>query len=138
VYELLIFIILSVFLECGMGIIYGVAIGYNPILVFPATIAINFLTIIAVVFLVDRLLEWKTGLRNWLEKRLSKGQKLIDKYGCLGIVGGVVFLSPIQLAVVGRLLGMEHRKLYPSLLSAVFLVASAFLAVALGVFRLLL
>jgi uncharacterized membrane protein len=138
VYELLVLVIISVFLECGMGIVYGIAIGYDPLFVFPFTIIVNFLTIIAIIFLVDKLLEWKKGLRAWLERRFSRGQKIIDKYGCFGIVIGICVLSPIQLAILGRLLGIETKKLYPALLSAVFLVAIAFLCVALGVFKVLL
>jgi hypothetical protein len=138
VYELVVFLILSVFLECGIGIIYGVGIGYNPILVFPATIAINFLTILAVVFLIDRLLCWKKGLRSWLEKRLSRGKKFIDKYGCYGLIAGILVLSPIQLSILGRLLGIEPMKLYLSLLSAVVIVAAAFMGIALGIFKVLL
>ena len=82
-YELLIFIFLSVILECGAGILYGVGIGYDPLLVFPATILINFLTIVAVVFLIDRLLEWKKGLRNWLERRFVRAKKLSTSMGTL-------------------------------------------------------
>jgi hypothetical protein len=137
-YELLIFIIISVFLECGMGIIYGVAVGYDPLLVFPTVIMINFLTIIAVILLIDRLLNWKKRLRFWIEKRFSRGQKLIDKYGCYGIVMGIFVLSPIQLAVIGKLIGIKPYKLLPSLLSAVFIVATAFMGITLGVFKFLL
>ncbi len=137
-YELLAFIFLSMIFECGLGIVYGVGIGYDPILVFPASIIINFLTIFVVVSIIDRLLEWKKGLRNWIEKRLARGQKLIDKYGCVGIIMGVLVLSPIQLAILGRLLGMKPSKLYPALLGAILLVATAYLGVALGVFKVLL
>lgn len=137
-YELFVFIVLSVTLECGMGIVYGVAMGYDPLLVFPTAIILNFLAIFAAVFVVDRLMEWKKGLRIWIEKRLSRGQKLIDKYGCVGILMGVVVLSPIQLAIVGRLIGIKSSKLYPTLLTAIVLVATAFLGIALGVFKVLL
>jgi|GEM_PF-1122740 uncharacterized membrane protein len=138
VYELLVFILLSVILECGMGIVYGVAVGYDPILVFPAAILLNFLSIITVIFIVDRLLARKKGLRDWVERRLGRGKKIICKYGYVGIVLGVFVLSPIQLAIVGRLLGMRRNKLYPSLLAATFLVATAFLCIALGIFKVLL
>jgi len=138
VHELVIFVVLSVFLECGMGIVYGVGIGYNPLIVFPAAILINFLSIIVAVRVVDRLLEWKKGFRCWLERRLSRGQKLIDKYGSVGIILGVFFLSPMQLAIMGRLLGMKPGKLYPALFGAIVLVATAFLGVALGIFKVLL
>lgn len=121
-----------------MGILYGVAIGYDPILVFPAAIILNLLTILAASLLIDRLLEWKKGLRSWLERRLARGQKVIDKYGCYGIVVGVLVLSPMQLAIVGKLLGIKPSKLYPSLVVATFLVATAFLGVALGIFKVLL
>ncbi len=136
--ELLVFILLSITLECGMGILYGVAVGYDPMLVFPLAIALNFFGIFAAVFIMDRLFEWKKGFKTWLEKRLSRGQKLIDKYGCYGIVMGVVVLSPIQLAIVGKLLGIKPSKLYPALFFAILIVATAFLGVALGVFRVLL
>jgi hypothetical protein len=138
VYELVIFIVLSVFLECGMGIVYGVGIGYNPLIVFPAAILINFFSIIIAVRVVDRLLEWKKGFRCWLERRLARGQKLIDKYGCVGIVMGVFFLSPMQLAIMGRLLGIKPGKLYPALFGAILIVATAFLGIALGIFKVLL
>jgi len=138
VHELVIFVVLSVFLECGMGIVYGVGIGYNPLIVFPAAILINFLSIIVAVRVVDRLLEWKKGFRCWLERRLARGQKLIDKYGSVGIILGVFFLSPMQLAIMGRLFGMKPSKLYPALFGAIVLVATAFLGVALGIFKVLL
>jgi uncharacterized protein YacL len=138
VYEIIVFIFLSIIFECGLGILYGVGIGYDPILVFPATIIINFLTILVAVCIIDRLLEWKKGLRNWIEKRLAKGQKLIDKYGCVGIIIGVLVLSPLQLAIIGKLLGMKPSKLFPALLGAILLVATAYLGVALGVFKVLL
>jgi hypothetical protein len=91
-----------------------------------------------VVWVIDKLLEWKKGFRAWLERRLARGQKLIDKYGCIGIVAGVLFLSPVQLAVMGRLLGIKPIKLYPALFGAILIVATAFLGIALGVFRVLL
>jgi len=137
-HELLIFICLSIVFECGLGILYGIGIGYDPMLVFPAAIILNFLAIFAAVFIVDSLLQWKKGLRNWIERRLARGQKLIDKYGCVGIVLGILVLSPIQLAVVGRLVGMKSSRLYPALLGAIFLVATAFLGLALGIFKVLL
>ena len=54
-YELLIFVVLSLTLECGMGIVYGIAIGYNPALVFPTAIILNFAAIFLAIFLVERL-----------------------------------------------------------------------------------
>ena len=125
-------------LECGMGIIYGVGVGYDPMLIFPAAILINFLSIFAAVWVIDRLMEWKQGLRDWIERRLARGRRIIDKYGCVGIVMGVLVLSPIQLAIVGRCLGIKPGKLYPALLVAIFLVATAYLGIALGIFKVLL
>ncbi len=121
-----------------MGIVYGIAIGYDPLLVFPAAIILNFLAIFAAVFVTNRLMEWKKGIRVWIERRLGRGQKLIDKYGCVGIFMGIFVLSPIQLAIVGRLIGIKPSKLYPTLFAAIVLVATAFLGIALGVFKVLL
>jgi hypothetical protein len=132
------FIVLSITLECGMGIVYGIAIGYDPLLVFPTAIILNFLAIFAAIFVMDRLMEWKKGIRVWIERRLGRGQKLIDKYGCVGIFMGILVLSPIQLAIVGRLIGIKPSKLYPTLFAAIVLVATVFLGIALGIFKVLL
>jgi hypothetical protein len=121
-----------------MGILYGVGIGYDPILVYLASITLNFLSILAVVFLIDRLLKWKKSQGDWIKKKLARGQKLIDKYGCLGIIMGVFVLSPIQLAIIGKLLCMKPSRLYPSLLGAIILVATLYLGIALGIFKFLL
>jgi len=138
VYELIIFTILSIIFECGMGIVYGIAVGFDPILVFPATIIINFLTIIVAVYIIDRLMEWKKGLKYWIERRLTRARKYIDRYGWVGIIMGVFVLSPLQLAILGKLLGMKSSTLYPALLGAILVVATAFLGIALGVFKVLL
>ena len=137
-YELFIFIFLSIVLECGMGIVYGVGVGYEPILVFPVAIILNFLSIIAAVWVIDRLMEWKKGFKAWLQRRLARGEKLIDKYGCIGIVLGIFVLSPVQLAIMGRLLGIKPVKLYPALFGAILIVSTAFLGVSLGIFKVLL
>lgn len=137
-YELLVFILLSVILECGMGIFYGIGVGYDPLFVFPAAIILNFIAILVAVFAMDKIMNWQKGFKNWVERRLSKGQKYIDRYGCIGIIAGIMVLSPIQLALVGKMLGMKPGKLYPALLGATFIVATAFLAAALGIFKVLL
>jgi hypothetical protein len=138
VYELLIFIALSVVLECGFGILYGVGVGYDPIMVLPAAIFLNFAGVILAVLVMDALFNWKKGIKSWIERRLGRGKKLVDKYGPVGIVMGVMVLSPIQLAVVGKLFCMTPRKLYPALFVAICIVALAYFAVALGIFKFLL
>jgi hypothetical protein len=137
-YELIIFIILSLTLECGLGILYGVGVGYAPFLVFPAAILLNFLAILAVTIIIDGLFSWKKGVKIWLEKRLSRAQKFIDKYGTVGIIMGIFVFSPIQLSIVGKLLCMKPNKLYPALLGATVLVATAYLGIAIGIFKFLL
>jgi len=130
--------ILCVILECGAGIIYGIGIGYDPILVFPAAIALNFVSIIIVTVLFEKVLNRSSTVKSWIERRLARGRKVIDKYGYFGILMGVFVLSPIQLAIVGRLLGLQPNKLYPALLGGTFIVATAFLGIALGIFKILL
>lgn len=137
-YELAIFTILSIVFECGMGIVYGIGVGYDPVLVFPAAILINFLTIVVAVSVIERLMEWKKGIRYWIERRLTRARKYIDKYGWIGIIMGVFVLSPLQLAILGKMLGMKPSTLYPALLGAILVVATAFLGIALGVFKVLL
>jgi hypothetical protein len=125
-------------LECGLGIIWGIGVGYDPLLVYPAAIALNYLSIIIVVLVMDRVLKWKPGVQNWVEAKLARGRKIIDKYGYLGILFGVFILSPIQLAIIGRLIGLKKSRLYPALLGATTIVATAYLAIALGIFKILL
>jgi uncharacterized membrane protein len=125
-------------LECGMGILYGVGVGFDPYIVYFAAILLNFGAIVPAVRIVDRLLKWRKGVKAWLERRLARGQRLIDRYGWIGIVMGVLFLSPIQLAIVGRLLGIKPRTLYPALLIGICIVATVYLGVALGIFKIIL
>jgi hypothetical protein len=137
-YELIIFVILSLTLECGLGILYGVGVGFNPLLVFPAAIFLNFMAIFAVTILIEGLFSWKKGIKIWLEKRLCRAQKLIDKYGSVGIIMGIFVFSPIQLSIVGKLLCMKPNKLYPALFGATVLVATVYFLVAIGIFKFLL
>ena len=118
--------------------LYGVAVGFNPLLVFTVTLTINILTVFASMFVIDRLLVWKEGLRSWLDRRTARGQRLINKYALVGIVAGVFVLSPIQVAIIGRLLGLKSRKFYAPLIGATTLSAVVSLAIALGIFKVIL
>ena len=60
-YELHLYIIISIVFETGGGMLYGVAVGFNPLLVFATTLTINIITVFAAIFLIDRLLSWKKG-----------------------------------------------------------------------------
>ena len=137
-YEIYIYILISIVFESGGGMLYGVAVGFDPLLVFPTTLTINILTVFATIFLIDRLLEWKKGLRSWLEKRTARGQRLINKYAWIGIIVGMFVLSPIQVAIIGRLLGIQSRKFYPPLIGGTALSAVVSMGIALGIFKLIL
>jgi NADH:ubiquinone oxidoreductase subunit 3 (subunit A) len=136
VYELAIFLGTSLILECGIAILYGVAAGFDPLLVFASALTINLITIFATILLVDALMRWKKGVKTWIEKKLARGQRLIDKYAWIGVIAGVFVLSPIQIAIIGRLIGVKPSRLYPSLIGGTVLVALAFMGIALGVFKL--
>ncbi len=137
-YEIYIYLLISIVFESGGGMLYGVAVGFNPLVVFATTLTINILTVLATIFLINRLLEWKKGLRIWLEKRTARGQRLIDKYAVIGIIAGVFVLSPIQVAVIGRLCGIRSSKFYGPLIGATVLSAVVSLGIALGIFKLIL
>jgi len=117
---------------------YGVAVGFDPRLVFVTTLMINISTVFASIFLIGRLLDWKKGLRSWIEKRTARGQRLINKYAWLGIIAGVFVLSPIQIAVIGRLLGIQSKKFYPPLIVGTIFGAIVSMGIALGVFKFIL
>lgn len=137
-YEIIIYIIISIVFESLGGMVYGVAVGFDPRLVFVATLTINILTVFAAIFLIDKLLEWKKGLRNWIERRVARGERLINKYAWVGIIAGVFVLSPIQVAIVGRLLRIKSDKFYPPLLVGTVLGALVSMGIALGIFKLIL
>jgi len=137
-YEIYIYIFISIVFESGGGMLYGVAVGFNPLLVFVTTLSINILTVFATIFLINRLLEWKKGLRSWLEKRTARGQRLINKYALIGVVAGVFVLSPIQVAIIGRLIGIQSNKFYSTLVVGTVLSAVASMGIALGIFKLIL
>jgi len=117
---------------------YGVAVGFDPRLVFACTLMINILTVFAAIFLVDKLLNWKKGVRNWIERRTARGQRLINKYAWVGIIAGVFVLSPIQIAIVGRILGIPSNKFYPPLMVGTVLGALVSMGIALGIFKVIL
>jgi uncharacterized membrane protein len=137
-YEIYINILISIVFESGGGMLYGVAVGFAPLFVFATTLIINILTVFASIFLIDKLLEWKKGLRSWLEKRTARGQRLINKYALIGIIAGVFVLSPIQVAIIGRLLGIQSNKFYPPLIGGTALSAVVSMGIALGIFKLIL
>jgi uncharacterized membrane protein len=137
-YEIYIYVVMAVVFESAGGMLYGVAVGFDPLLVFASTLAINILTVLASALIVDRLLEWKKGLRDWIEKKTARGQKLINKYAWIGIIAGVFVLSPIQVAVVGRLLGIQPSKFYVPLLVGTVLGDIVYMGIAVGIFKLIL
>jgi len=137
-YEIYIYILISIVFESGGGMLYGVAVGFDPLFVFTTTLIINMLTIFASIFVIDRLLNWKKGIRIWLDKRTARGQRLINKYCQIGIIAGVFVLSPIQVAVIGRLLGIQANKYYPPLIGGTALSALVSMGIALGIFKLIL
>ena len=118
--------------------LYGVAVGFDPVFVFATTLTINIITVFAAILLIDKLLDWKKGLRIWFEKHTARGQRLINKYALVGIIAGVFVLSPIQVAIIGRLLGMQSNNFYPTLVGGTILSAIVSMAIALGIFKLIL
>jgi hypothetical protein len=137
-YEIYIYILISIVFESGGGMLYGVAVGFNPLFVFATTLTINIITVFASISLISRLLEWKKGLRSWIEKRTARGQRLISKYAWIGVIAGVFVLSPVQVAIIGRLLGIPSSKFYPPLVGGTVLGAIVSMGIALGIFKLIL
>ena len=118
--------------------LYGVGVGFNPLMVFASTLAINILTVFVSMLVVDKLLEWKKGVRCWLEKRTSRGQKFLNKYAWIGVLAGVFVFSPMQVAIIGRLVGIHPNKFYLPLIVGTTLSAVVSMAIALGIFKLIL
>ena len=137
-YEIYIYILMAIVFESAGGMIYGVAVGFDPKLVFVSTLIINILMIFVAVKVIDRLLEWKKGLRGWIDRRTARGQRLIHKYAWIGIIAGIFVLSPIQTAIVAKLLGIKPNKFYPPLIVGTVLGAIVSMGIALGIFKVIL
>ncbi len=137
-YEIYIYIIIAIVFECGGGMLYGVAVGFDPLWVFVSTLLINILTVFAAALLVDKVLFWKKGIKEWIERRTARGQRLINKYCWIGIIAGVFVLSPMQVAVIGRLLGIKPNRFYPPLIGGTILGAIVSMGIALGIFKVIL
>ena len=137
-YELYIFIVIAIVFESGGGMLYGVGVGFDPLWVFVSTLALNFLTVFISIYVVDKLLGWKKGVRNWLERRTARGQRFLNKYACVGIIAGVFVFSPMQVAVIGRLLGIHSSRFYLPLILGTALSAVVSMGIALGIFKLIL
>jgi len=137
-YEVYTYILISIIFESGGGMLYGVAVGFDPKFVFATTLIINILTVFASIVIIDKLLQWKKGVRTWLEKKTTRGQRLINKYAWIGIIAGVFVLSPIQVAVIGRLLRIQSNKFYAPMIFGTVLSAIVSLGIALGIFKLIL
>jgi hypothetical protein len=138
VYEVIIYIITAVVLENAGGNLYGVAVGFDPLLVFVSTLAINLIVIFAVSLLIDRFLNWRKGAKSWIERHTARGQRLINKYAWLGIIAGTFVLSPMQTAIVGRMLLIEPKKFYPPLIFGTVLGCIISMCLALGIFKVIL
>jgi hypothetical protein len=138
VYEVIIYIIAAVVLENAGGNLYGVAVGFDPLLVFVSTLIINLAVVFAVSILIDRFLNWRKGAKAWIERRTARGQRLINKYAWLGIIAGTFVLSPMQTAIVGRMLLIEPRKFYPPLILGTVIGCTISMGIALGLFKLVL
>ena len=137
-YEIYIYVLIAIVFESAGGMLYGVAVGFDPKLVFVSTLIINIVTVFVAAKVIDRLLEWKKGLRGWIDRRTARGQRLIHKYAWIGIIAGVFVLSPVQTAVVGRLLGIKPNKFYPPLIVGTVLGALVSMGIALGIFKVIL
>ena len=117
--------------------LYGVAIRFDPLFVFATTLTINIITVFGVRLPDRQIAKLEKRLRSWLEKRTARGQRLINKYAG-GIILWVFVLSPIQIAIVGRLLGIHSNNFYPTLVIGTVLSAVVSMAIALGIFKLIL
>ena len=137
-YEVIIYIITAIVFENAGGNLYGVAVGFDPLLVFFSTLIINILTVIGTSLLIDKLFSWKKGIRIWIERRTARGQRLINKYAWVGIIAGTFVLSPLQTAVVGRILGIQTSKFYPPLIFGTILGCIISMGIALGLFKVIL
>lgn len=135
---IIIYIITTLVFENAGGNLYGVAAGFDPLWVFICTMILNIIIVIAASLLIDRLLDWRKGLRAWIERRTARGQRLINKYAWLGIIAGTFVLSPMQCAIVGRLLLIKPSRFYPPLILGTVLGCIVSMGIALGVFKVLL
>ncbi len=65
-YEIYIYVLMAIVFESAGGMLYGVAVGFDPKLVFVSTLIINILTIFVAVKVIEQAV------------RMEKGSKRLD------------------------------------------------------------
>ena len=87
-YEIYIYIVISFVFESGGGMLYGVAVGFDPLLVFAATLTINIFTVFASIFVIDKLARKKNSERSKILEQIRcdwnsrRGVRALADTGC--------------------------------------------------------
>jgi len=125
--------------ECRGSIIYGLAVGLNPIAVYLISILAN----IAMIPIAFKLLEVSKirGLvyrlfKSNIDKKIKKMEKKIDKYAELALLLFVAVPFPVTGAYTGvliaYLLEMDSRKSFIAMAIGVVISATIVLLASLG------
>lgn len=106
------------------GIILGITLGLNPLLVFLISIAINCLLFFPVYFglklLYNKVFSRMKIFQKYLERVRTKGKPYIDKYGFFGLTLFIALPTPLTgtytASILAWFLNLEWKKSFFAIL----------------------
>lgn len=131
------------FIESRGAIPVGIALGYNPILVFISSVIINCLLFFPIYFglkiLYERFFSEIMIVKKIVNRVRRKGEPYIEKYGFIGLILFVGVPLPMTGVYSGTLLawlaGIQWRKAFPAIVAGVLISATIITLASLGMIK---
>lgn len=145
--EILVFIIsLLPILELRGGLLAASLLGLKPLPSYIITIIGNLIPVPFILWFMDRILNWMrnskhlSGFARWLDKKVEKHKKGIEKYGFWGLVLFVGVPLPGTGAWTGSLiasvLDMDRRKSFIAVIVGVIMASIIMMLISFGLLKL--
>ena len=145
--EILVFIIsLMPILELRGGLLAASLLGLKPLPSYIITMIGNLIPVPFILWFIDKLLECMrkskhlSGFANWLDKKVEKNKKIIEKYGFFGLVLFVGIPLPGTGAWTGSLIAsvleMDRRKSFIAIIIGVVMASIIMMVISFGLLKL--
>ena len=141
--QILVFIIsLMPILELRGGLIAAALLGLSPWQSYIICIIGNILPVPFILLLINKILNWMRNskhfkkIANWLDKKVEKNKKQIEKYGYLGVILFVGIPLPGTGAWTGTLIAsvleMDKKKTFLAVCFGVFMASIIMMVLSFG------
>ena len=129
-------------LELRGGLIAAALLGVSPWQSYIICIIGNILPVPFILLLINKILEWMRNskhfkkIANWLDKKVEKNKKQIEKYGYLGVILFVGIPLPGTGAWTGTLIAsvleMDKKKTFLAVCVGVFMASVIMMILSFG------